>query len=101
MLMIEDSTPFVAFSDRVTGHESQRYIQTQLELLQSPVVLEPVLSRPEIAGLSELSDVDDRVKFLRSRLAIKQVGGSELYNVTFTSLSAQTAAKVANAVIAE
>lgn len=100
LLMIEDSTPYVAF-DRVGGKESQRYIQTQLELLRSPVVLEPVLSRSEITGMSELSDAEDPVKYLRDGMLIKQVGGSELYTVAFTSSSARAASQVVNAVIDE
>jgi polysaccharide biosynthesis transport protein len=98
LLMIEDAAPWVAF-DRVAGSQSQRYIQTQLELLRSPVVLEPVLSRSEITKLNELSGVEDQVKFLRDGISIKQIGGSELYNIAFTSPSPQAAANVVNAVI--
>ncbi len=45
LLMIENSTPFVAFSVQDQGGQSERYVQTQLELLRSAVVLEPVLGR--------------------------------------------------------
>ena len=101
LLMIEATNPFVAFSERSTGRESSRYVQTQLELLRSPVVLEPVLSRAEIASISELIGKEDRVKYLRDRLTIEQVGQSELYNISYESASPQAAASVVNAVIAE
>jgi capsular exopolysaccharide synthesis family protein len=101
LLMIEDVNPFVAFSSRDTGNQSQRYVQTQLELLRSPVVLEPVLGRSEIASMSELMDQEDRVAFLRDQVSIKQVGQSELYDITYRSASPQDASNVVNAVVAE
>jgi capsular exopolysaccharide synthesis family protein len=101
LLMIEDVGPFVAFSSRATGSQSQRYVQTQLELLRSPIVLEPVLSRTEIASLPELVGKQDRVAYLRERMSIKQIGQSELYNITYRSASPQAASSVVNAVIAE
>src|SRR6476620_8391167 len=72
LLMIEDVGQFVAFSNR-DGGQSQRYVQTQLELLRSPVVLEPVLGRSEIAAIGELTDDVDPVKSLRDHLTVKQV----------------------------
>ncbi len=51
LLMIEDFSPVVAFSNVASSGQSQRYIQTQLEILRSPVVLEPASSRPEIASI--------------------------------------------------
>jgi capsular exopolysaccharide synthesis family protein len=101
LMMIEDSGPFVAFSSRATGSHSQRYVQTQLELLRSPVVLEPVLSRTEIASLPELVGKQDRVAYLRERMSIRQIGQSELYNINYRSASPQAAANVVNAVIVE
>ena len=55
LLMIEDFGPFVAFNESANAGQSQRYIQTQLEILRSPVVLEPALSRPEIASIKARS----------------------------------------------
>ena len=101
LLMIEDVSPFVAYSASATGNQSQRYVQTQLELLRSSVVLEPVLSRAEIAALGELAGQEERVAHLRARMSIRQIGGSELYYVGYTSPSPEAAASVVNAVIAE
>ena len=56
LLMIQASSPYVAFSGGRSGVESGRYIQTQLELLRSQVVLEPVIARPEIATISQLTE---------------------------------------------
>jgi capsular exopolysaccharide synthesis family protein len=101
LLMIENAAPYIAFSSQDQGGQSERYVQTQLELLRSAVVLEPVLGRPEIAAMKDLDGVPDRVKYLREHLTIKQVGRSELYNITYASPSAQNAANLVNAVAAE
>jgi polysaccharide biosynthesis transport protein len=100
LLMINETRPFIAFAPHDTGDESQRYVQSQIELLRSPAVLAPVLSRPEIATLPELSDARDRVQYLHDRISIKQMGASELYTVAYTSTSPQAAANVVNAVMA-
>ena len=101
MLIINEARPFIAFAPRDAGDESQRYVQSQIELLQSPVVLAPVLSRPEFAALPELSGARDRVQYLHDRISIKQVGASDLYAVACNSTSPQAAASVVNAVIVE
>lgn len=100
-LLIEEKTPFVAFQDNSERPTAKRYIQTQLELLQSPVILEPVLSRYEISQLPELHGVPDRVDHLQSQLAISRIGESELFRVSYTSPSPKDAAKVVNAIISE
>jgi polysaccharide biosynthesis transport protein len=99
LIMIEDVSPYVAFANRDENHSSQVYVQTQLELLRSPVVLEPLLSRPEIASMRELANQPDHVKVLQDSLAIKRVGQSELYNVSYHNSVATTAASVVNSLI--
>ena len=98
LMMIEDTTPYVAFSGQ-TIDASRSYVATQTELLRSPVVLESVLTRPEIASMDELNGQPDRVKFLQKQLKVERIGTSELYNVAFESYSARDAANVANAVV--
>ena len=100
LLMIEENGPFIAFS-RDNAGQSQKYVETQLELLRSPVVLQPVLGRTEIGSLKELIASEDDVRYLRDHMSIRQVGKSELYNITYDSASPQAAADVVNAVVAE
>jgi capsular exopolysaccharide synthesis family protein len=99
LMMIEDVTPYVAFSGQ-TVDASRSYVATQTELLRSPVVLESVLTRPEIASMNDLRRQPDRVAFLQKNLKVERIGTSELYNVTFESYSARDSANVANAVVA-
>ena len=73
LLAIYDVSPFLVFESRETAVESQRYIQTQLELLRNRVVLEPILSRSEIAQMPELAGVADRVQYSRDHMRSKMI----------------------------
>ena len=101
LLMIEDHGPFIAFAEPVEHGQSQRYIQTQLEILRSPVVLEPVLGRAEIASLEEIKNSPNPIDTLNSNLTVSQLGNSELYNVGYVSKVAADAATIVNAVVEE
>ena len=101
LVMIESDRPYIAYEDRNGEHAADRYVETQIELLQSQVVLAPVIGRPEIASIRELREEPDPIKHLQKYLEIKQVGKSELYTVSYSSPSAQDAATVANVVVAE
>ena len=101
LILIEDQAPYIAYETRVAGgtHMSDRYLQTQIELLRSDVVLGPVLARPEIASLKEFEQKPDRLAHIKEHLSIRQVGKSELYNVQYVSPSRDAAERIANAVV--
>lgn len=101
LLMIQGDSPYVAFAGGRSGVESARYVQTQLELLRSQVVLEPVIARPEIASIADLAASPSPVDTLRSGLSIQGVGQSDLYYVGYVSALPETAAKVVNAIVNE
>jgi polysaccharide biosynthesis transport protein len=101
LLKIDDITPILAFPLPNNGSQSERYVQTQLELLRQPTVLQPVLAHPEIASMKELQGIDQPQEYIRDRLKTKQVGRSELYSIQFDSPSAQDATNVVNTVAAE
>jgi polysaccharide biosynthesis transport protein len=101
LVKIQSEVPFVAFPQGLAAHNTDRYVQTQIELLRSPVVLGPVLSRPAIAESKEVKEQVDPLQFMNERLSVRQVGGSELYEVSYVSRSAEDAAIAANAIVAE
>jgi capsular exopolysaccharide synthesis family protein len=101
LIMIESSAPYIAFSNEATSSGSSRYVETQVELLRSGLVLGPVLSRKAIAMKPGVAEAPDRLAFLQKSLGISQIGGSELYNVSYTSKSPQDSAEIANAVVEE
>lgn len=96
MLIIEDTSPYIAFSG--SNNDSRRYVATQQQLIRSNLILEPVLSQARIASIPELVNSPDRAETLRKNLWVKPQGDSEIYNVSYTSTSAADAAAVANAV---
>lgn len=99
LVKIEAEMPFIAFEDGRGGNDSDRYVQTQIEMLRGPVVLNRLLSRPEIIATDEIRSQFDPLKQLQENLSVRQVGKSELYEVTYTSSSADDAATVANSVV--
>jgi succinoglycan biosynthesis transport protein ExoP len=101
LLMIEDFGPYVAFNEAPNAGQSIRYIQTQLEILRSPVVLEPALSRPEIASIREFKESAEPIQLLQEGLSVVPLGRSELYYVRYSNPVAKDAAAVVNAVVEE
>jgi len=101
LVMVEDSAPYIAFSGSTVSRNTGKYVQTQVELLRSSVILGPVLGRPEIAKLEEFIQSSDSLGSLQKKMRISRVGGSELYQVSYTSKLPQVAADVANAIVAE
>jgi capsular polysaccharide biosynthesis protein len=103
LIMIESSPPYIAFPKGEGLGSLERYVETQKELLLSPVVLSPVLGRPEIAAFPELRDhgLIDPILHLQEHLKINQVGHSDLYQITYESPYAHDAATAANAIVSE
>ncbi|MCA9197891.1 MAG: polysaccharide biosynthesis tyrosine autokinase [Planctomycetales bacterium] len=101
-LRINESQPFVAFETASsTDRKSvEKFVQTQIELLRSQPVLEMVLSRPEIANISELARRQDPMRWLQTEgLIITPVNESELLSVSYAGPSPDKSADVVNAVI--
>lgn len=101
LVKIEAEVPFIAFDDGRGGTDSDRYVQTQIETLRGPVVLNPLLARPEVARLPEIRSQFDQLRYLQEHLKVRQVGKSELYEIAYTSESAEASATVANLTVAE
>lgn len=100
LISIEASRQFVAFPEG-TNQKSDQFVATQLELLRSPIVLQPVVARPEVASLPEIKLATDPFEALSKNLSVRQVGRSEFYEISYVSADADTAATIVNAVIAE
>ena len=101
MIMIEASEPYIAFSNITGQRGGSRFIATQVELIRSSIVLEPVMALPAVAELDEFRASVEPVDQLKKNLNIKQVGKSELYLISYKSRDPESAAIVANAVVEE
>ena len=97
---IEDLAPYVVkptefYSERM----SMRFVETQIELIRSPLVLAPVVSKPEVLAVAELRDQDNPLVYLSRKLDVAGVGKSQLYEVRFLARDPHESALVVNAVM--
>lgn len=81
-------TPFSA-------EDPQKFVQNQLELLRSPMVIQPVSALPEVKRTPELMGPDPE-KALQRLAKFRQVGKSEFFVVEFSSIKGEQAVLVAN-----
>jgi capsular exopolysaccharide synthesis family protein len=59
------------------------WLETQLQLMQSPLVLDPVLAQPQVARLEEVKKRGDgATQWLRETFRIQSAGRSNLYQVS-------------------
>jgi polysaccharide biosynthesis transport protein len=94
---IEERTPFLAFETKDDGR-SKLFFQTQIETIRSPLVLGPVIKRPEIARMPEIARQPDKMAWLGKQIKVTPVGESELFTILYSSSDPNSAAQVVNAV---
>ncbi len=95
MIHIDENSPFIVIQ---TPERSQRYVETQLQLIRDPLVLGPVVGKPEVARLPEFRDNADSIAWLTSHLKVKGVGRSNLYTISMRSKHKHSVAPIVNAV---
>ncbi len=96
-LQISELTPYIAFESR---EQSKQFVNTQIQLLQSPMVLGPVVADAEIRKvLPELREEPMPIEWLKNQIRVAQIGRSELYEVSLRNPSQRSVALVVNAVI--
>jgi capsular exopolysaccharide synthesis family protein len=106
-LRIEERAPFIAFQDR---GGSRGFVQTQVQLIRSPLVLGPAIAQeleepdPEtgaktVGALPEVSEQDDPIEWLKREISVGAVGGSELFTVAFSARRPKHSADIVNAVV--
>lgn len=98
VIRVSETIPYIAFPESGNRDETSRFVRTQIELIRSPLVLGPVVSKPEVARLPELTELDDPITELAPRIAMTSVGGSELVHISFQGPDPKNAAKLVNAV---
>jgi capsular exopolysaccharide synthesis family protein len=96
-LRMEESTPFLAFETKNEGR-SKVFFQTQIETIRSPLVLGPVIKRPEIARVPEIAHRLDKVAWLAKQIKVVSVGDSELFRIVYCNPDPKAAADIVNAV---
>ena len=70
-------------------------------MIRSPIVLGPVVSKPEIADLKDVADLDAPIRELERKINVRRRGGSELFEISFQGTVPEEAARLVNAVVDE
>jgi polysaccharide biosynthesis transport protein len=94
-LRIQETAPSILFDK---GGNSGKFVNTQIQIIRSPLILGSVASQPEIASLPEFTKTDDRISQLSGMIGVSPIGGSELYQISCTATHPDSAATIANAV---
>ncbi len=96
---IEESPLFVAFDPK---QDSKAAVQTEIELINSPMVIGAALADTALASkpVPEIQEQADRVGWLAKRVAVKRRGQSEIWDIKFASSDPNDAARVVKTVVA-
>jgi polysaccharide biosynthesis transport protein len=94
-LIIKQQADYLAFKE----DSNKSFVQNQVELIRSPVVLEKVLAKPEIAQLPELLQQASPVEWLQKNLVAKNEGGSDIFDLSLTGPNAANVAKILNGIV--
>jgi capsular exopolysaccharide synthesis family protein len=95
---IEERTPYLAFETKENEGRSKLFFQTQIETIRSPLVLGPVIKRPEIVRQPEIARHSDKTAWLGKQIKVTSVGESELFRILYAAADPKDAAAVVNAV---
>jgi len=97
-LRIDEKPAFVAFESQYPGRLSS-FMNTQVELLRSPLVLGAVVREPAIARFQPIQEQADPAQWLAKKLQIKPIGESELLKVSLATCRAEDSVRIVNAVV--
>jgi capsular exopolysaccharide synthesis family protein len=75
------------------GDDHRKFVQNQVELMKSPLVLDSVAAIPAVANTPELADGEPGPA-LRRLLKIRSQGQSDFFVIEFTSVSPEKAALI-------
>ena len=78
---------------------TEEFVETQVELLRSPIVLESVLANPEIGELPSVKAQSNPIEWMVGRVKINQIGKSELYRVAVDDADANVSALFVNRIL--
>ena len=80
-------------------HEYNTFVNTQLHYMRSPIVLDRVLEKHEVADLPIVRKQKDKRDWLASALQIERVRDSEIVHVSIDTHSLEESAKIVDAVV--
>ncbi|MGE0759545.1 MAG: hypothetical protein AB7O38_21180, partial [Pirellulaceae bacterium] len=99
-VQIARSTPYLAYERREPVGDPEEFVETQIELMTSDMVLGPVLQAKVIANMPEIQAQNNAADWVKGQVRVARVGRSELYDVSFDGPNPANAAEIVNAIIA-
>lgn len=93
-LRVEEQRPYVAFEP---AKDARLFVETQVQLIRSPLILSKVISQGSIAQMPEVQRQQYPLTWLGERLNVRTVGKSELLEISFDGPDPNNAATIANA----
>jgi len=93
VLQIQDRPDPVIYTDQWYGHINPRLIDTQLQILQSPMLLGPVLNHKiqvgdsvydVVSNLDQINKQPEKIRWLASQIQLTRRGVSQYFNISFT-----------------
>ncbi len=97
MLIGRDPSP--VGRDGQSQSDDGGWVGTQVQIMLSPVVLTPVLSREGVAEIKELAEQNDPVAWIGQNLTVESRKNSGLYEVRFVGRDPRDCATLVNAVV--
>ena len=99
VLKIRGYTPFIAYNMNESASKPEEFTETQIELLQSALVMEQVLQTPAVNELPEIQEAPNPVGWLSDSIRVRRVGSSGLYDVYLDAPHPENAATLVNAIL--
>jgi len=96
-LRISEKDPFVV--DQSGGQSSRMFVATQAQLIRSPLVLEQVLAKSDIARFERIQEHVAPLAYLMNGLKVKASAASEIFIISFDGEKPENAAKIVNATV--
>ena len=90
--------PFLIEEQRQQGNYED-FVNTQIALLRSPLVLERALEVPDVAKLPIILSQRDKKGWLTKKLSVSPVRRSEIVNISIATDSVDASEKIVNAVV--
>ncbi|MEK7793960.1 MAG: polysaccharide biosynthesis tyrosine autokinase [Candidatus Hydrogenedentota bacterium] len=87
--------------DRRTAASFDKWLTTQLAMIQGPAVLNRVIANPEVRRLPEIANAKDPLAFVQSKVRAQSKRNSELVSITAYMSDPKSAAVLVSTVISE
>jgi len=95
-LRIDETAPYLAFESR---ERPDSYVETQIELIRSPVVLGPATVQAGLVDESAREKQQALIRGLAGRLKVSTLGDSQLVKISLESSDPAKCARIVNAVV--